>query len=260
MKVRDILAKIDAVAPFRTAEEWDNVGLMVGDPGWDVRRLAIAVDPCPEAVEEAFRKGCQGLLTHHPLFFKPLRNLDFSSPIGRTVHMATRAEMAVIAAHTNWDRAETGVNRTLAKRLKLGAIVPLVQSEEGIGGMGATGDLSAVSPVQNVLERMKAAWNLTRIDYYGNPACSILRVALCGGSGGGLWPMALAMKADLFVTADMKYHEILDCVHSRLPVAIADHGEMEGVTLVELARHLAVAGELEVMLLDHKALETPLRL
>jgi dinuclear metal center YbgI/SA1388 family protein len=260
MKVRDILAKIDAAAPFWTAEEWDNVGLMVGDPGWDVRRLAISVDPCPEAVEEAFRKGCQGLLTHHPLFFKPLRNLDFSTPIGRTVQMAVRAEMAVIAAHTNWDKAETGVNRTLAKRLKLGAVVPLVQSEEGIGGMGASGDLPAVTPVRDVLEKMKLAWNLTRIDYYGNPDCSVLRVALCGGSGGALWPVALAMKADLFVTADMKYHEILDCVRSRLPVAIADHGEMEGVTLVELARHLAAAGELEVMLLDYKALETPLRL
>jgi dinuclear metal center YbgI/SA1388 family protein len=260
MKVRDILAKIDLVAPFRTAEEWDNVGLMVGDPDWDVKRLAISVDPCPEAVEEAFRKGCQALLTHHPLLFKPLRALDCSSPIGRTAQMAVRAEIAVIAAHTNWDKAETGVNRTLAKRLKLGAIVPLVQSEEGVGGMGAAGDLPAVSPVRGVLERMKLAWNLTRIDYFGNPDCSILRVALCGGSGSGLWPRALAMKADLFVTADMKYHEILDCLRARLPVAVVDHGEMEGVTLVELARRLAVVGELEVMLLVHKALETPLRL
>jgi putative NIF3 family GTP cyclohydrolase 1 type 2 len=168
--------------------------------------------------------------------------------------------MAVLSAHTNWDSAEGGVNRTLAKRLKLGAVVPLVQPETGVGGLGAAGELPAVTPVREVLDRMKRAWNLTRIDYYGSPDCSILRVALCGGSGGKLWPAAFAMKADLYVTADMKYHDLLDCTQAKLPVAVADHGEMESVTLVELARLLAVVGDLEVMLLDHKALEMPLRL
>jgi dinuclear metal center YbgI/SA1388 family protein len=260
VKVQDILARIDQVAPFRLAEEWDNVGLMVGDPQWEIRRLGLALDPLPEALEEAFRKGCQGVLSHHPLFFKPLRNLDISSSSGKMIQMAVKADMVVLAAHTNWDNAESGVNRVLAKRLKLGAIVPLLQSEEGVGGMGAAGDLPAPSPLRDVLDRLKRAWNLTRLDYYGPIECSILRVALCGGSGGGLWPAALAMKADLYVTADMKYHDILDCTRSKLPVAVVDHAEMESVTLVELARYLAVPGELEVMLLDYKALETPLHI
>jgi dinuclear metal center YbgI/SA1388 family protein len=260
VKVRDILAKIDLVAPFKLAEGWDNVGLMVGDPQWEIRRLGLSLDPLPEALEEAFRKGCQGLLSHHPLFFKPLHSIDLSSNIGKTIQMAIKADMVVFAAHTNWDNAEGGVSRVLAKRLKLGAIVPLVQSEEGVGGTGAAGDLSAESPLRDVLDRLKRAWNLTRLDYYGPADCSILRVALCGGSGSSLWPAALAMKADLYVTADMKYHDILDCTRSKLPVAVVDHAEMESVTLVELARYLAAPGELEIMLLDYKALETPLRL
>ena len=122
------------------------------------------------------------------------------------------------------------------------------------------GDLAAVTPVEEALDKMKKAWNLTRLDYYGPSDCSILRVALCGGSGGALWPAALAMKADIYVTADMKYHDILDCTRSRLPVAVADHAEMESTTLVELARCLAAPGELEVMLLDYRALGTPLHL
>lgn len=260
MKVQDILAKINFVAPFEFAEEWDNIGLMVGDPQWEVRRLAIALDPLPEAMEEAFRKGCQALLSHHPLFFKPVRSLDLSSSLGKVIQMAIKAEMSVLSAHTNWDSAEGGVSRTLSKRLKLNAIVPLKQSEKGVGGMGAVGELPAVTPLKETLERIKRAWNLTRLDYYGPTDCSILRVALCGGSGGSLWPLAHAMRADLYVTADMKYHDILDCVRCKLPVAVVDHAEMESVTLVELARYLAAPGELEVMLMNYKALETPLRI
>jgi len=242
------------------AAEWDNVGLMIGDPQMDVRRLGITLDPLLEAMEEAFRKGCQCVLSHHPLFLEPMRSIDLSTGLGKAIQMAVKTDTAIISAHTNWDSAESGVSRALAKRLKLGTIVPLVQSEEGVGGMGAVGELPAVTPLKSALDRIKSAWNLTRLDYYGAQDCSILRVALCGGSGGSLWPAALKMKADLYVTADMKYHDILDCVRSKLQVAVVDHAEMESASLIELARYLAAPGELEVMLLNYKALETPLRL
>ncbi|MDR2176385.1 MAG: Nif3-like dinuclear metal center hexameric protein [Synergistaceae bacterium] len=260
MKVKDILAAIDSFAPFRLAEGWDNVGLMIGDPEWDVRRLGISLDPLPEALDEALQRGCQGLLSHHPLFFKPLRNVDLSSPEGRVIRKAVKADMAVIAAHTNWDGAERGVNRTLAGRIGLGPAASLVPTETGEGGLGAVGNLPAAVPVRELLGTMKRAWNLTRIDYYGDPACSILRVALCGGSGGSLWPAALAAGADLYVTADMKYHDILDCTRANLPVAAADHGEMESAATDELARCLAAGGGLETVPLGYRALGAPLRL
>ena len=259
MKVHEILSRIDAAAPFRRAAEWDNVGLMVGDPQLEVRRLGLTLDPLPEAMEEAFRNGCQALLSHHPMFLEPLRSIDLSTGPGRAIQTAIKAGMAILSAHTNWDVAEGGVSRILAKKLKLEAIVPLVQSEDGVGGSGASGDLPSATPLKDVLDKIRRAWNLTRLDYYGERDCSILRVALCGGSGGSLWPAAHKMKADLYVTADIKYHDILKCVRSKLNVAVADHAEMENATLIELARYLAVPGELEVMLLNYRGLETPLR-
>ncbi|MDR1379064.1 MAG: Nif3-like dinuclear metal center hexameric protein [Synergistaceae bacterium] len=265
VKVRDILARIDAIAPFRLAEEWDNVGLMVGDTEWDIHHLGLTLDPLPDAMEEAFRKGCQGILTHHPLFFKPTHSIDLSSTLGRTIQMAIKGEMVVLTAHTNWDNAESGVSRVLAKKLRLNTITPLVQAKlvqakEEVGGAGAVGDLAAETSIREVLDRVKRAWNLTWLDYYGPVDGNVTRIALCGGSGGNLWPKALAMKADLYVTADMKYHDIIDCLRAGLPVAIVDHGEMESVTLVELAWYLSVPGDLELMLLDCRALDTPLRL
>ncbi|MDR2522877.1 MAG: Nif3-like dinuclear metal center hexameric protein [Synergistaceae bacterium] len=250
MKIRDVLKKIDAVAPFHLAEEWDNVGLMLGDLQWEVQRLALALDPLPEAVEEASRQGCQGLLAHHPLFFKPIRCLDLSSWVGETVQAAVKAGIAVLAAHTNWDNAEGGVSRVLADRLGLAAVTPLVPAKGGVGGMGAVGALPETLPAQKLLSELKKAWNLTRLDPHGPADREILQVALCGGSGGGLWPAALAAGADLFVTADMKYHDILDCTRAGLSVAVADHGEMESAALSDLARRLAIPGELEVITLQ----------
>ncbi|MDR1732037.1 MAG: Nif3-like dinuclear metal center hexameric protein [Synergistaceae bacterium] len=260
LKVREILEKINLTAPFALAEEWDNSGLMVGDPEGEVRRLALTLDPLPEALEEARRGGCQALLSHHPLFFHPVRKIDFSVTEGKVVQMAALAGMAVLSAHTNWDSAEEGVSRVLAEKMKLVSVAPLQPSSRGTGGMGAVGNLPAAAPVTEVLERLKSAWNLSRLDYYGPTDCSILRTALCGGSGGSLWPAALSVKADLYVTADMKYHDIVDCVRARLPVAVIDHGEMESGTLAELARYLSVPGELEVVLLNYRALAAPLRL
>jgi putative NIF3 family GTP cyclohydrolase 1 type 2 len=175
--------------------------------------------------------------------------------------------MAVLSALSIWDSAERGVNQTLAWLLGLRSVTSLVPSEKGACGLGAVGDLSAAEglpaavPVRELIGEIKRAWNLTRIDYYGNPDCSILRVALCGGSGGSLWPAALAAKADLYVTADMKYHDLIDCTRAGLPVAAADHGEMENAAMDELAQCFAAAAEgIEVVLLEYRALGTPLRL
>jgi len=260
MKIKDILSRIDAVAPFHKAADWDNVGLMVGDPEWEVKRLGLTLDPLPEAMEEAFLCGCQCLLSHHPMFLEPLRCIDFSTAAGRVIQAAIKTEMAILSAHTNWDAAEGGVSLALAERLELGGIVPLVRAEDGFGGMGAIGNMPTATPLGGVLVSIKEALNLSRLDYYGERELRILRVALCGGSGGSLWPLAHKMKADLYITADMKYHDIMDCVRSNLGVAVVDHAEMESVSLLELARHLEVPGELEVVLLSYRGLESPLRL
>jgi len=260
MKAREILSRINEFAPFSLAEGWDNVGLMIGDPEQEVRRLGVTLDPLPEAIEEALRLGCQCMLSHHPMFLEPLRRLDLSTDVGRAVRTAVKADIVILSAHTNWDSAVGGVSHLLAGKLGLAAVTPLAQAEGGTGGLGAVGDLPGPTPLSDVLGKIKKAWELTRLDYYGERDCNITRIALCGGSGGSLWRTALKANADLYVTADMKYHDIMDCVRSKLGLAVADHGETESVSLFELTRRLEVPGELETVLLDYRGLESPLRL
>lgn len=111
--------------PPELAEEWDNVGLQVGDPVTPVERLMVALDPTRSAVTAASTQGAQLLVTHHPLLFKPLRRLTPDDPVGRVIWQAVRSGVAIAAAHTNLDVAADGLNCWLAERLALSGAEPL---------------------------------------------------------------------------------------------------------------------------------------
>ena len=256
MKLRKVLGEIDRVAPFGLAAEWDNVGLMVGDPNREVRRLGVALDPLPEVIEEAAEQGCEALLTHHPLFFSSIKSLDLSRDPGFAVQVAVKLDVAVLAAHTNWDCAEGGVSFELARLLGLQEVSVL----EPESGLGAVGNLCERLPAQAALEQIKRVWGLSWLDGYVPVGYSILRVALCGGSGSSLWPQARAAGAELYVTADMKYHALLDAAREGMPIAVVDHAEMERASLGELARRLTVPGELDAVLIEVGGLDSPRRL
>jgi len=124
-RVADIVGLINRISPPRLAEDWDNVGLQVGDPNASVRRILVCLDVEQAAVEEAARLGVDLIVCHHPLIFHPLKRLTPSDPTGRIIYHAIRHNIAIIAAHTNLDRAVDGLNDWLAAQLGLAAVTPL---------------------------------------------------------------------------------------------------------------------------------------
>ncbi|KIH76019.1 dimetal-binding protein YqfO [Geoalkalibacter ferrihydriticus DSM 17813] len=118
-RVQDIVGLIHALAPPSLAEEWDNVGLQVGDPAAEVRRVLVALDPSHAVMQEAAAADAQLLISHHPLIFRPLKNLTPTDDVGRALLLAARTEIAVLCAHTNLDRARAGLNDWLAEALGL---------------------------------------------------------------------------------------------------------------------------------------------
>ncbi|RNC72647.1 MAG: Nif3-like dinuclear metal center hexameric protein [Desulfuromonadales bacterium] len=124
-KISDILGIINKIAPPTLAEEWDNVGLMVGDPAATVSRIMVSLDGTRDSVEAAIADGCQLLLTHHPFIFHPLKRISSADPTGSLVLKAAACGLAVISLHTNFDVAEGGMNDILAERLEIGNCQPL---------------------------------------------------------------------------------------------------------------------------------------
>ncbi|MEE8398058.1 MAG: Nif3-like dinuclear metal center hexameric protein [Desulfobacterales bacterium] len=115
----DILQKIETIAPSGFAESWDNSGLQLGQLDWPVETIWVALDPLPQVVTAACKSKVDLLITHHPLILAPLHRLDFNTPIGSIVQMATVHQMAIFSAHTNFDSMPGGANDILASRIGL---------------------------------------------------------------------------------------------------------------------------------------------
>lgn len=226
IRVKDVLQAVDSFAPFPWSCEWDNSGLQAGSPEWEVRKVVLSLDPSNKVIDEALKEDCSCLVVHHPLIFDPLRNISTETLLGRKLLKVLESHLSVIAVHTNWDVSPVGVNVILGESLGLIGECPLENGPDGSWGMGLAGSFGKGISSVDIIKKMKVSWGLSWTREYNLPE-TITRVALVGGSGGDLWPAALLKGADVFVTADMKYHQIMDAVESGLGVVVADHGEME---------------------------------
>jgi dinuclear metal center YbgI/SA1388 family protein len=126
--VADMIALMGEIAPPRLAEEWDNPGLQFGDPGNPVSRVMVALDPTPAVIQGACDAGAQLLITHHPFFFRPIKNIDLRTPLGKMMETAVRHGLAVFCAHTNLDAVSGGLNDCFAQSLGLQDIAVLCPS------------------------------------------------------------------------------------------------------------------------------------
>lgn len=117
--VAQMIGIIDRLAPPRLAASWDNVGLQIGSRDWAVKKVWTALDPLPEVVAAACENDVDLLVTHHPLFFKPVKRIDCQTPLGRVVDMAVSRQLAILCAHTNLDSVSDGLNDVLAQRMGL---------------------------------------------------------------------------------------------------------------------------------------------
>jgi dinuclear metal center YbgI/SA1388 family protein len=128
--LKDVVDLLHAWYPPGTADGWDAVGLVYGDPAAPVRKVMFAVDPSPEVAREAAEWGADLLVVHHPLFLKPVHGFAATTPKGRTLATLAAAGCALLTAHTNADRADGGVSEALANALGLTDLTPILPSAD----------------------------------------------------------------------------------------------------------------------------------
>ena len=125
-RLHEVVDLLHGWYPPDTAESWDAVGLVSGDPGAEVTKVLFAVDPVLPVAEEATSWGADLLVVHHPLFLRPVHDVAATTPKGRTLHRLTRSGCALLTAHTNADQAAGGVSEALAVALGLKDLAPLL--------------------------------------------------------------------------------------------------------------------------------------
>ena len=220
MKVKDIVAAIEEFAPASYQSDFDNTGLQVGSPEQEVHVVLGGFDCTVELVQEAVEKGCDMIVTHHPLIYHPIKKLDPADPTAAAVIAAVKAGVAVYSAHTSADKVPAGVSWTMAEKLGLSGVRTLAPEMPGQAGhdaviagstgnpigFGVVGDLPAPLPAAEAVALVKKAFGLPVVRTSALVEGPVSRIAMCGGSGTSLIPAAMAAGAQMYVCGDISYH------------------------------------------------------
>lgn len=231
MKVQEVFHALEDFAPLALQDSFDNAGLQIGLTGdVDATGVLLSLDVTEDVVAEAVQRGCNVVVSHHPLLFHPLKSITDDDYVGRTVMSAIRHGIALYAAHTNLDNAPGGVNHKMAERLGLTDLCWL-QPKSGLdAGSGLVGMLPKALPAHEFISMVADTFKVPCVRHNHAAQPYISRVALCGGAGAFLISDAISQRADAFITGEIGYHRFFGHEADLLLMEIG-HYESEQYTL-----------------------------
>lgn len=222
MRLSEIIDALERKAPLRLQDDYDNAGLQVGVPSADISSVLVCLDVTEAVVDEAITRGCQLIVSHHPLLFHPLRQVGDATYQQRCVVKALAAHIAIYSAHTNLDNARGGVNYKIADLIgvrDLRWLSPKAGEDAGSGVVGELEKRMTDGDFVSMLQQTFAVKCMMHTELNGR---IVKRVAICGGAGAFLLGDALKAEADCFVCGEFHYH---------------DYFENEGMLLAELGHY-----------------------
>ena len=232
-KVKDIKNAIERLAPCSLAEEWDNVGLMLGDAEQYVSTVFICLDVTSENVQKAIDCDADLIISHHPLIFSPLKNILDTDVSGSIISTLIRNNISVYSAHTNLDKADGGMNDVLADKLALSDVRHFKD-----GTIGRIGELETPVELADFKDFVKNVLDCRSIRYVGTPDETVKTVAVCSGAGGDGIYSAYNEGADVYVTSDIKHHEAQLAYELGINLIDAGHFETENIICEFLKEYL----------------------
>ena len=237
MLVKDFIQVCEALWPASGADEWDRPGLSVGSLEESLKGVLLSVDVTHEVIEEAIALGLNLVLSHHPLMLRGVTSVSDQSPKGELLVKAIRAGVAVFSAHTNADIVEDGVSDTIAKKLGLVDLRPLVATH-GSAGHGRIGRLAQPTNLADLVATLTRLLPATTrgISASASEDTPVEFVALCGGAGDAFIDAAKDASADVYITSDLRHHVTQE---AGLPLVDVSHWASESLWLEVAAKQLS---------------------
>jgi dinuclear metal center YbgI/SA1388 family protein len=231
VKVKEVLSALEQFAPLPLQESWDNAGLQVGLTEAEVSGALLCLDVTEAVVDEAVRKGCNMVVSHHPLLFRGLKTISDLTDVQRTVMKAIREGVCVVSMHTNMDNAQGGVNFKIAE--KLGLEDAAFMSPKRVGdvecGSGVIGTLPEPMAADDFVLKVKRTFGVECAMTNELLRRKVNRVAICGGAGDFLLDEAVGLGADAFITGEMHYHQYFG-YEQRIQICVIGHYQSEQFT------------------------------
>ena len=226
MKLKNIAEIIENEFPLDTAYEWDNCGILLGDGEREIKRVLLSLDVNDSVLKEAQAAGADLILSHHPILFNGIKRITAETPDGALLLNLTKSNIAVYAAHTNCDVGKNGINARLAAVFGLCGTEFLEEN-----GLGRIGNLENPVSFCDFVAFAKKVLKTPCVRICGDKTASVRRVAVASGACSESIPTAVKKGADVIITADMKYHEMITALELGICVIDAGHYPTEILVL-----------------------------
>lgn len=242
--VKNIYEFIDSIAPFEKQCEWDNSGLLVGNPSREISKIGVVLDITSDAIKYAAERGIELIVSHHPVIFRPVRTfLEGDIPFALAAN-----GISAICAHTSLDCANGGVNDALADILGFKNPVPLSDSgETAMIRKVVIDETEADALAMLVADRLSTGVQVA------DCGKTIDTVALCGGAGGDFIHAVAESGCDAFITGEAKHHEFLAAYELGITLVAAGHFETENPVVAVLAEKIKENFGCEVEIIPQKS-------
>lgn len=228
MQLQKLIEFTNEYAPYDKKEDWDNVGLLVGDSNREISKVLLTLDITNEVINEAKEKECELIISHHPVIFNPITSLNTKHP----VYNLANNDIYALCLHTNLDKAEDGVNITLAKTLNLQNL------QKYDDNLFIIGKLEKEMNSEEFASFIKDKLKLGGIKYTKGKNIKSVAVS-CGGAGDEVFRLE-NYEFDAFVTGDMKHHEFLYAKSHNISAYEAGHYNTEHIIIPKLKGILSV--------------------
>ncbi len=211
MNFKDLHLAFEAWANEKFAENYDNVGLIVGEYDTEIQGVLINIDVTDDVLDEAEKLGCNLIITHHPIWFLPRKKLNGEDYVSRIILKAIRKNIGLYALHTNLDNIMQGVNYKIAKLLNLNQLQFIRKHPNLEIGSGMMGELEQSIHIDRFMELIKEKFKVPFLRYSkADNKILVKKIGVCGGAGSFLIPDVLKLNLDVFITSDITYHKFFD--------------------------------------------------
>ena len=239
VKMGQIMEIIEKLAPINIAEEWDNVGLLVGRCEADVSKVLIALDALDAVVDEAVAIGADAIITHHPVIFRPINRITDENPLGRRLLRLIEGGICLYSAHTNLDAVDGGINDMLIDIFGLLNKEFICESKPGVF-TGRAGILPDATTLSDFALKVKNTLGLAVAAYCGDGDAAVCKVGIIGGGSANtdFFAGVLAAGCDTFLTSDIKLSSAQAALDMGLNLVDMTHYGGEVIFAERLAEYL----------------------
>jgi dinuclear metal center YbgI/SA1388 family protein len=248
---------VDATFPPSAAMDGDAIGMQVASRRETARKVLVAMELTDDVLQEAAHEGCDVILSFHPLIYAPLKAVSYRDRVGRLTAELIRNDIALIVVHTSFDAFPQGTNMILAERLGLNVESFLADSALEGYGMGVVASTNEPLSFSDLLDRIGTLTNAP-VRYVAPPSSDVQRIAIVAGSGMSYYNDALRSGADVFITADVKYHAF-HAANGHMGLIDPGHYEMEQFVAEGIVNALSVSLDASVSVVTSNVTTNPVR-